>query len=48
MVTALESGARSLGEVVESAYRDVPPAMRAYAELSARAHLLKLGRRIRS
>ena len=48
VVAALESGARSLGEVVESAYRDAPPAMRPFAELSARSHLLKLGRRVRA
>ena len=48
VVAALDSGARSLDEVVESAYADVPPPMRPYAELSAKAHLLKLGRRIRS
>ena len=48
VVAALDSGARSLTEVVESAYADVPPPMRPYAELSAKAHLLKLGRQIRS
>ena len=48
VVAALESGARSLGEIVESAYGDVPPPMRPYAELSARAHLLKLGRPVPS
>jgi glyoxylase-like metal-dependent hydrolase (beta-lactamase superfamily II) len=48
VVAALDSGARSLDEVVESAYADVPPPMRPYAELSAKAHLLKLGRHVRS
>ncbi len=48
VVAALDSGARSLTEVVESAYADVPPPMRPYAELSAKAHLLKLRRQIRS
>lgn len=48
VVAALDSGARSLAEVVESAYALVPPPLRPYAELSARAHLLKLGRRVRS
>ena len=48
VVAALDSGARSLHEVVESAYADVPPPMRPYAELSAKAHLLKLGRHVRS
>lgn len=43
VAAALESGAASLEEVVNVAYVDVPPAMRPYAELSARAHLLKLG-----
>ena len=46
VAAALESGARSLSEVVLSAYSGVPPAMRPYAELSARAHLLKLGRHV--
>ena len=48
MVVALDSGARSLDEVVESAYADVPPPMQPYAKLSAKAHLLELGRHVRS
>lgn len=48
VVAALDSGATSLAEIVESAYADVPPPMRPNAELSARAHLLKLGRQDRS
>jgi len=43
VVAALESGASSLKEIVEAAYADVPPAKRRYAELSAQAHLEKLG-----
>ena len=45
VVAALESGASSLGEVVDLAYAEVPAAMRPYARLSARAHLEKLGHR---
>lgn len=48
VVAALDRGTRSLAEIVESAYADVPPPMRPYAELSAKAHLLKLGRGLRS
>lgn len=48
VIAALDAGARSLGEIVASAYADVPPPMRPYAELSARAHLLKLGRQVGS
>jgi hypothetical protein len=43
VVAALRSGASSLEEVVELAYADVPPRMRPYAELGARAHLARLG-----
>jgi glyoxylase-like metal-dependent hydrolase (beta-lactamase superfamily II) len=46
VVAALRSGASSLKEIVEEAYADVPPAKRRYAELSAQAHLIKLGHRI--
>lgn len=46
VVAALESGASSLEEVVELAYADVPPTMRGYAGLAARAHLAKLGHSI--
>ncbi len=46
VVAALESGAASLKEIVEAAYADVPPVKRRYAELSAQAHLEKLGQRI--
>jgi glyoxylase-like metal-dependent hydrolase (beta-lactamase superfamily II) len=42
--SALEKGAATVGEVVELAYEDAPPEMRPYAELAARAHLVKLGR----
>jgi hypothetical protein len=48
VVATLDSDAQSQAEVVESAYANVPPPMRPYAELSAKAHLLKLGRQIRS
>ena len=44
VVSALEDGASTVGEVVARAYRDTPPRMRHYAELAARAHLIKLGR----
>lgn len=44
VVAALESGAASVEEVLDSAYAEVPPAMRPYAKLSARAHLIKLGK----
>lgn len=47
VAAALDLGARSLAEIVESAYADVPPPMRPYAELSAKAHLIKLGRQVR-
>lgn len=43
VVAALRSGASSIEEVVALAYADVSPWMRRYAELSARAHLEKLG-----
>lgn len=43
VVAALRSGASSVEEVVALAYDDVPPRMRRYAELAARAHLQKLG-----
>lgn len=43
VVAALQSGASSMEEVVALAYDDVPPRMRRYAELAARAHLQKLG-----
>lgn len=43
VVAALRSGASSLEEIIERAYADVPAGMRAYAELGARAHLIKLG-----
>jgi glyoxylase-like metal-dependent hydrolase (beta-lactamase superfamily II) len=43
VVAALDSGASSVQEVVALAYQDVPPKMRPYAELAARAHLAKLG-----
>ncbi len=46
MVAALRLGAYSLKEIVEAAYADVPPAKLRYAELSAQAHLEKLGHRI--
>lgn len=44
VAAALKDGASTVGEVVELAYSDAPPGMRPYAELAARAHLLKLGR----
>lgn len=44
VVAALEAGASSVEEVVERAYADVPPGMRAYAGLAVKAHLIKLGR----
>ena len=44
VVAALADGASTVGEVVALAYRDTPPNMRPYAELVARAHLIKLGR----
>lgn len=44
VVAALESGASSLEEIIGRAYADVPPGMRAYAELAVKAHLIKLGR----
>lgn len=40
---ALDQGASTLDEVVALAYADTPLRMRPYAELSARAHLAKLG-----
>lgn len=43
IAAALRSGASSLQDVVEMAYADVPPSMRPYAELGARAHLARLG-----
>ncbi len=46
VVAALREGASSVGEVVALAYRDTPPEMRPYAELAARAHLVKLGRNL--
>lgn len=46
IVSALDSGASSMEEVIKLAYDDTPPEMRRYAELSARAHLEKLGRKI--
>ena len=46
VIAALESGASSLKEIVEAAYADVPLVKRRYAELSAQAHLIKLGHRI--
>jgi hypothetical protein len=46
VVAALGSGASSLKEIVEAAYADVPLLKRRYAELSAQAHLEKLGHRI--
>ena len=46
VVAALEEGASTVGEVVESAYRDTPPNMRPYAELAVRACLAKLGREL--
>lgn len=46
VVAALGSGASSLKEIVEAAYADVPLLKRRYAELSAQAHLEKLGYRI--
>lgn len=44
VVSALEEGASTVGEVVTLAYRDTHPEMRPYADLAARAHLAKLGR----
>ena len=46
VVAALGAGASSLKEIVEAAYADVPLGKRRYAELSAQAHLEKLGHRI--
>ena len=46
VVAALGAGASSLKEIVEAAYADVPLVKRRYAELSAQAHLEKLGHRI--
>jgi hypothetical protein len=46
VVAALGAGASSLKEIVEVAYVDVPLVKRRYAELSAQAHLEKLGHRI--
>lgn len=43
VVAALRSGASSVEEIVALAYDDVPPRMRRYADLAARAHLQKLG-----
>lgn len=43
VVAALRSGASSVDEIVALAHADVPPRMRRYAELAARAHLQKLG-----
>lgn len=43
VAAALADGASTVSEVVELAYRDTPPGMRPYAELAARAHLIKLG-----
>jgi glyoxylase-like metal-dependent hydrolase (beta-lactamase superfamily II) len=43
VAAALRSGASSLEEIVALAYADVPPRMRPYAELAARAYLEKLG-----
>ncbi len=44
VVAALEAGAETLAEIVALAYPEVPPRMRPYPELSAAAHLEKLGR----
>lgn len=46
VVAALESGASTMEEVVRLAYPEIPTAMRPYAERSARAHLMKLGKRL--
>lgn len=43
VVAALEKGAKTLEEVVNLAYPEVPPKMREYAGRAARAHLEKLG-----
>ena len=43
IVSAIESGAGSMEEILNSAYSDVPEKMRPYAELALRAHLIKLG-----
>lgn len=44
VVAALEAGAVTPEEVVRLAYSEVPPEMRRYAERSAEAHMIKLGR----
>ncbi|MGI8649971.1 MAG: MBL fold metallo-hydrolase [Rubrobacter sp.] len=44
IVSALDSGAKSLEDVLESAYSDTPKEMFPYAEMALRAHLIKLGR----
>lgn len=46
VVAALDRGASTLEEVVALAYADTPPRMRPYAELAARACLIKLGREL--
>lgn len=44
IVSALDSGADSLREILESAYSDTPEEMYPYAEMALRAHLIKLGK----
>lgn len=46
VVSALDSGASSVEEILHSAYSDTPPEMYPYAEMALRAHLKKLGREV--
>lgn len=43
VAAALSLGASSVRDILDSAYRDVPPPMRPSAALAVRAHLAKLG-----
>lgn len=44
IVSALDSGASSLKDILNTAYADTPKEMLPYAEMSLEAHLTKLGR----